>query len=1032
MSFDGQIFDKKITVREEGSLTPKEVEIVPGGTADTKTTVVSSQTTNKTLTLPDLNDTLVGLAGTQTLTNKTLVVANNTITTAASGIITSTELNAVIAEVAGDLATLASDIAEVGADLQTHIDDPTGAHAATAISFSDVTYPGVSNVSEALLAVQTSSGVTQQELEDHIIDTETHGATGAIVGTTNTQTLTNKTLVVANNTITTAASGGLIATELNAALAELEAEIVQTASDADSALQAHITDATGAHAATAISNLPSGNLSSINVQAALNELQGDIDNNATNITGVSNSLSAHISDATDAHDASAISVIPTGNLGADDVQEALVELQGDIDTHVAATAAHGATGAVVGTTNTQTLTNKTFGNATTFAQLTTPSTPAAGFNVIYPKADGNFYNLNSAGVELPLGSGGGGGGTKNYLASVNGVNGNGNFELGNTTKWNLFSTTMTGKIPTGTIAAPGGTIDSFTAISSNVLAGTYSGQINASAAISPGDGVISDAFTLDAEDVAKPFSASFYYQALGLATPGTSSNSFAVYLYDVANSAWVQPSNVYGINQSTNIGKWAGEFQTSSNATTYQIALICITVTSGLPVELRVDDFSVGPSVYNQGTPVTDWQDYTLTVGATTTPPTQGSGATKNARWRRIGDSMEITFNYYQTAAGSTGSGTYLFPIPAGFTIDSTKIALTTAANGNGGTVLGNSIVNDISVGASNFSLQGQVFGYSTTQLYIVSSNSAAGQSVIMSSSSQVNFGDTICNVSFKVTVPILGWSSSVQMSDSADTRVVDFVGNTITTQAVTANVTNINLNSIKDSHGAWTGSTYVIPVPGDYSFSGFMSVTVAAAYDIDLYVNAAMAYKFLRGEGSGNSIGSVVVPNLKAGDIVSFRSGASQTITSSLTRTISITKISGPSAIAESERIACRYTNTAGTVVTTSYALIPFATKDYDTHGAFSAGIFTAPAAGEYQVILCLIGTTAGSPETIVALYKNGSHYSRLADNGPSNGSTGLHGSDTVMLLAGETLGIYSFASSNNTLSAVAGLNHVTFRRVK
>jgi len=41
-----------------------------------------------------------------------------------------------------------------------------------------------------------------------------------------TQTLTNKTIVAANNTITTAASGGLVATELNAALAELEAEIV--------------------------------------------------------------------------------------------------------------------------------------------------------------------------------------------------------------------------------------------------------------------------------------------------------------------------------------------------------------------------------------------------------------------------------------------------------------------------------------------------------------------------------------------------------------------------------------------------------------------------------------------------------------------------------------------------------------------------------------------------------------------------------------------------------------------------------------
>ena len=91
----------------------------------------------------------VTLAGTQTLTNTTIVAANNTVTTAASGDLAATELNAALAELAAERASL-----------------------------------------------------------------------------TGTQTLTNKTIVVANNTITTAASGGLVATELNDALAELEAEIV--------------------------------------------------------------------------------------------------------------------------------------------------------------------------------------------------------------------------------------------------------------------------------------------------------------------------------------------------------------------------------------------------------------------------------------------------------------------------------------------------------------------------------------------------------------------------------------------------------------------------------------------------------------------------------------------------------------------------------------------------------------------------------------------------------------------------------------
>jgi hypothetical protein len=46
-----------------------------------------------------------------------------------------------------------------------------------------------------------------------------------LVGTTAAQSLTNKTLVVSSNTVTTAASGNLAATELNAALSELQTDI---------------------------------------------------------------------------------------------------------------------------------------------------------------------------------------------------------------------------------------------------------------------------------------------------------------------------------------------------------------------------------------------------------------------------------------------------------------------------------------------------------------------------------------------------------------------------------------------------------------------------------------------------------------------------------------------------------------------------------------------------------------------------------------------------------------------------------------
>jgi len=52
---------------------------------------------------------------------------------------------------------------------------------------------------------------------------------------------------------------------------------------------------------------------------------------ATAIGVVNTALTNHIADTADAHDASAISVVPTGNIASTDVQSALVELQGDIN-----------------------------------------------------------------------------------------------------------------------------------------------------------------------------------------------------------------------------------------------------------------------------------------------------------------------------------------------------------------------------------------------------------------------------------------------------------------------------------------------------------------------------------------------------------------------------------------------------------------------------------------------------------------------------------------------------------------------------
>ena len=103
-------------------------------------------------------------------------------------------------------------------------------------------------------------------------------------------------------------AGSIAATDVQAALVEVDADVT-----------AHVGDAAAAHAASAISFSPTGSLAATDVQAALAEVDGDV---AT----VAAALSSHLGDAADAHDASAISFAPTGSIAATDVQAAIAEL----------------------------------------------------------------------------------------------------------------------------------------------------------------------------------------------------------------------------------------------------------------------------------------------------------------------------------------------------------------------------------------------------------------------------------------------------------------------------------------------------------------------------------------------------------------------------------------------------------------------------------------------------------------------------------------------------------------------------------
>src|SRR5690606_21055508 len=66
-----------------------------------------------------------------------------------------------------------------------------------------------------------------------------------------------------------------------------------------------------------------------------------------------------------------------------------------------------------------------------------------------------------------------------------------------------------------------------------------------------------------------------------------------------------------------------------------------------------------------------------MVVEAATTNPTKASSpSVDDAFWRRVGDSIQITYSYHQTnnTGAGAGSGTYIFKLPPGLNIDESKL----------------------------------------------------------------------------------------------------------------------------------------------------------------------------------------------------------------------------------------------------------------------------------------------------------------------------------------------------------------------
>jgi hypothetical protein len=633
-------------------------------------------------------------------------------------------------------------------------------------------------------------------------------------------------------------------------------------------------------------------------------------------------------------------------------------------------------------------------------------------------------------------------GAKNYITY-------GTFENGATTGWSLFNTTLTSKIPTGSITAGAASITSFAVDSTTPIAGTYDLRVASSGALTAGQGFISDAFTIDREDQAKPLAFSFAYEAVSgtMDFSGTSNNTFAVYIYDVSGSAWIQPAGVYNLVQSSGVGIASGTFQTTATGTQYRIAVVCITATAGA-VEMRFDTFQLGPQGTVQGAAISDF-------GSTPWTPvsTWNAGTTVTGTWRRVGDELEGYVKVLITNAGLVPATNLFVSLPSGYTIDTSKLLLGGAGYA---TTTGRAELYNASGGAAHTA---QVFYNSASQVgvfYTTATNGAQGNVTPSAPFSFIN--NSAVHIYF--SVPIVGWSSNTVLSQDTDTRVV--AARVKTSSARTLNNTSpiIVYESVDfDSHGAYNSTTgvYTVPVSGFYRVTGNLYVNAVATS-----VGFLTALRLFKGASGIANLGGIraettasaqkqgngsTVFNFNAGDEITIRGYAdtANTLVASQPEQnyVSIERLSGPATIAASETVAARYTSSGGPLISdNTYTRIDFANKVFDTTSSVTTGAswaFTAPISGKYQVnSKVTVNYVNDTSYTAIKIQKNLSDYSVSQRFWQASGAGAVFPSvavisDIVECVAGDTITIWflqNTAGARN-LTTTATENTVSIVRV-
>lgn len=538
--------------------------------------------------------------------------------------------------------------------------------------------------------------------------------------------------------------------------------------------------------------------------------------------------------------------------------------------------------------------------------------------------------------------------------------------------------------PTGTFtAASGAGLFTISTTTVTPINGTTSFLLTKSAGASRQGRAVERTIVLDREYQTKVLQMRVKFNVVSgifVAGAATTDSSAIFYIGQFNGTTWTytEPSTFKTLSASSIVDYVSGSFQV--NADTTQIKLISYVAEAVSSAWVLECEFEITPSTYAYGTPITNWQSFSANITSTGTAPSLGTPTTNKARWRQVGSQMEIEWDYRFGSGQTNGTGMYLFNMPAGFSIDTVAKPAntsTTISNTFADSRVGDFVAND------NYEGVGGVFVYSATQLkvgYVYEAGTVPWNST----------GGLTSYVTLRVSVPILGWSSSTQISDGFDGRELTLrMTKTDTAQLLANNtITKVTFNNTVLTKGlSWdaTNNRVVCVSAGTYAGEASLQFGNSGVITgiVRIYKNGILTHEGRANAPSGTNPQPLVAfrVDLIAGDYLEVfglqLSGAGLNILNEPSGTFfAISKLSGSQTISASELTKSTITQTSGQGIPTSVNTKLQGIVVRDTHGMWSTvtNEWTQPRAGTGSISGCfhisIDNTTTG---ITTELYKDG-----------------------------------------------------------